>query len=69
MTKQQRLTYIDTAKGLLILLMIWYHTPPAVAIYVEGCNPYMGGGNILLYKDLVRMLFHACVLHNNRLLL
>lgn len=43
MTKQ-RLTYIDTAKGLLILLMIWYHTPPAVARFVEGCNPYMGGG-------------------------
>lgn len=41
MTKQ-RLTYIDTAKGLLILLMIWYHTPPAVARFVEGCNPYMG---------------------------
>ena len=47
MTKQ-RLTYIDTAKGLLILLMIWYHTPPAVARFVEGCNPYMGGEYLIV---------------------
>lgn len=39
---KQRLAYIDTTKGLLILLMIWYHTPPAVQKNVELCNPYMG---------------------------
>lgn len=42
MTKQ-RLPYIDIAKGILILLMIWYHTSPAIDRNIEGCNPMIGG--------------------------
>lgn len=40
---KQRLPYIDIAKGILILLMIWYHTPPAIERNIEGCHPIMGG--------------------------
>lgn len=39
----KRLTYIDSAKGILILLMIWFHVTYAVEKNVDGCNPIMRG--------------------------
>lgn len=35
----QRLQYIDIAKGLLVCLVILYHTPAAIIRYCDNCNP------------------------------